>query len=247
MTEGQNQTGVTITNPPIIKQIQIGYIKPIQRRGNTYMIRDSLPSEDDLAENNGTEQMINDLYIDSLKLSSTASHKASLFKTLYTLCSFIMIIIGAVVGIMSIGDDYIVAVLGFIVTGIQTFLTTFSIERRGVLLKDTSNKLKRISRQVRSLQITDMNPRDKMKKLEEYYTEVDELDLNMFENKITTDSLSKGTNIINSSQPNTRQPTSNLSSEDDTLYEDSKRKGPILPVTVSDIKSQPSMLKHMTK
>lgn len=246
-SSGEPQSGgVIVTRPPIIRQ-PVGYIKTIQRRGNTYMIRDSLPSEDDPSETNEADQMIRDLYVDSIKLSSNAGRRAGVFKMLYVLSSFLIIIGGAVTAILSIGDDYIVAVIGCVIAAIQAFLTTFAIERRGVLLRDISNKLRKVSRQVRSLQVSEMKPRDKMKKLEEYYTEVDELDLSMFDNKITTASVASGTNILGGSSGKRGDSDLNSNSGDDNLFEDTKKHsskslsrgqksgGHILPMTIHDV------------
>lgn len=253
--------GVVLNGPPIIKQnfaesisrppIPIkqnssnglnnsgsyGYMKTIQRRGNTYMIRDSLPSEDDAEEMNDTDRMSRDLYIDSIKLSTGAGRGASMFKMLYFICAFLMILGGVAVGIISYGKiDYFVSAIGFALTAIQTFLITFSIEKRGVLLKDVSNKSRKISREVRMLQTSDMKPHDKMKKLDEYYTELDDLDLTMFDNKITTAPLAKGTNIIGN--PNDSSQTSG----DENLYEDAKG----VPSRSASIKGS-SKVKQVTK
>lgn len=232
----------TIPLPPI--RPQFGYIKTIQRRGNTYMIRDSLPSEDDPAETNGADQMLTDLYHDTIRLSTEANRKASIFKILYFFSTFLTIIGGVVVGILSIGggNSYLIAALGFVITGIQTFLTTFSIERRGVLLKDVSGKLRKVSRQVRALQLSDSKPKDKMKKLEDYYTEVDELDLSMFDNKITTSPVTTGTKIMSGSGNSAKRGDSDLNnSGDDALYGTTAASNPkpILPITTSDINNKP--------
>jgi hypothetical protein len=162
------------------------------------MARDSLPNdEDDPVQTDSTEMMINDLYSDSLRLSSIANRKASVFKGLYITCVFVIIVAGAATGILSINnDEYIVSAIGFVTTAIQALATTFSFERRGVLLKDVSNKLRKVSRQIRSLQNTDIKQKDKMRKLEEYYDEVNELDLNMFDNAITTSTMAKATNVL---------------------------------------------------
>jgi hypothetical protein len=254
--------GIFVNRPPVMRQPGVGYIKTIKRRGNTYMIRDSLPSEDDPSETNETDQMIRDLYVDAIELSSSASRRAGAFKFLYVLASFLIILGGAIVSIVSIGEDYIVSVIGCIIVAIQTLLTTFSIERRGVLLRDISHKLRKVSRHVRSLQTSDMKPRDKMKKLEEYYTEVDELDLHMFDNKITTSSITNGTNILAGASGKRGDSDLNSNSGSDNLFEDTKKQssrnlfrpnksgGSILPMTIHDISNnqQPApVLSAMSK
>ena len=200
----------------------IGYIKTIQRRGNTYMIRDSLPSEEDPVESDGVDRMIEDLYTETLHMSSSSGRKAGLFKIFYVLATIFVTISGAVIGVLTLegyescSSLYIAAVLGFMITAIQTLLSTFSIEKRSVLLKDVSNKLRRISRELKVLQNSEINPKKKMVKLEEFYAEVDELDISIFDNTITTSSVRDGTNI---SHDNKRSSSDiNYNSGDEFLY-----------------------------
>jgi len=177
------------------------YVRPIQRRGNTYMIRDSLPSEDDPVEIDGTDRMIEDLYTETIHMSSAASKKASIFKVLYILANIVFIVGGVLVGVLTIQGyeteitKYCAAILGFSIAAIQTLMSTFSIEKRGVLLKDVSIKLRKISRQIRSLRNAEMSSKDKLRRLEEYYTEVDDFDLSIFDNSVTSASVTKATNV----------------------------------------------------
>lgn len=190
----------------------IGYIRPIQRRGNTYMVRDELPADDDddLVKTDGTDTMAEDLYTETIRLSSAASRKATIFKVLYIMASILFVVGGTSVGILSIQGfeteitKYCVAIIGFIIAGIQTLMMTFSIEKRGVLLKDVSIKLRKVSRNVRALRNSDLKPKDKMKKLEEYYAEVDEYDLNIFDNSVTSATVTEATNV---SQISIKRPT----------------------------------------
>ncbi len=197
----------------------VGYIKTIQRRGNTYMVRESLSSEDDPVESNGADHMINDLYIETLQMSSSAGRTAQIFKFLYLICTLFIIIGGVIIGVFTIqglpseATRYVSGVFGFVISGLQAILTTFSIEKRGVLLKDVSAKLRTISRQLKILQNSEMKHRDKMKKLEEYYAQVDDLDMSIFDNNITTSPVTEVTKIsqrgnsdINSNDSDTTVP-----------------------------------------
>jgi len=184
-----------------------GTIKTIQRRGNTYMIWD-LPAsddfdEDEIVETDVTEQMIDDLYNDTMNLSTLANNKATLYKYIYVISTLFVIIAGAVIGVLSsqdvIGNEsssssatkIVISVFGFVITGIGTCMTTFSIEKRGVLLKDVSNKLRKVSRQIKTLQYSEMKPKDKILKLEEFYAEVDDMDLSIYDNNILSPPVSK--------------------------------------------------------
>ena len=210
----------------------LGHIfRSIERRGRVYMIKDPVRSEDDDVVNGGnTSSMIDDLYHDALEMSSRANRIASLHKMIYTFCTFLIIIGGITVTIISIGkNDYTTTVIGAVITGIQTIVTTFSIERRGVLLRDTANKARAISRKCRALQISDLKEETKMHRIEDLYAEVDELDMNIFDNNITSSKPSKVT------LSKGRRGDSDLNSKDDVTTMVTNK--PILPVTTSDVQT----------
>jgi hypothetical protein len=185
------------------------------------MVRDSLPSEDDPVESDGVDRMINDLYLETMQMSSSANRKAAIFKYLYVLAAIYITIAGAVIGALTVQGfssdvtKYVAAVLGFVITAVQALVSTFSIQSRSVLLRDVSNRLRKVSRNLKNLQNSDMKPRDKMKRLEDFYTDVDELDMSMFDNTITTVSNSKPeSNEVKRSDSDL---SSNSDSEDDSL------------------------------
>lgn len=162
------------------------YIKTVQRRGNTYLIKESLPSDDDIIENDSTERMINDLYAEALHLSYHANRKASFLKAIHIASTMFITIAGAIIGVLSIdhGDStsrYTTGVLGFAITTIKTLTSTFAVEKKSVLLKETAARLKKLSRDVRSLQNENIKPKKKISKLDAYYAELDELDMNIFD------------------------------------------------------------------
>ncbi len=169
---------------------RLGYIRSIQRRGNTYMIREELPFDDDPIQNDGADRMIEDLYNETIKMSVDSVRKAKFFKVLYIFATIIFIVGGAAVGTLSVQEfeteitRYAVATIGFIIAAVQSAMIAFSIEKRGVLLKDISIKLRKMSRDLRSLRNSDLKSKEKIKQLEEYYAEVDDYDLNMFDNSV---------------------------------------------------------------
>jgi hypothetical protein len=207
--------------PPLLKIPTLGYMRTVQRRGNTYMIRDSIPSEEDPVESDGVDRMISDLYRETMEMSSSANSRAGLLKHLYVLAAIFITIAGAIIGALTVqgfsdaASQYAATVLGFAISGVQALNSTFSIQNRSVLLKEVSNRLRKVSRGLKTLENSEMKSRDKWKKLEEFYAEVDELDLNMFDNTITTVSSSK----IAISSNGSRQSGSDLSSEGDPPYE----------------------------
>lgn len=204
--------------PPLLKAATLGYMKTVQRRGNTYMIRDSIPSDDDPVESDGVDHMITDLYNETMQMSSSANSRAGIFKYLYVLAAIFITIAGAIVGSLTIQgfsnaeSQYAAGILGFGIAAVQALVSTFSIQNRSVLLKEVSNRLRKVARGLKNLQNSESKPRDKMKRLEEYYAEVDELDLNMFDNTITSVSAPK----VSSNDTK----SSDLSSRSDPLYED---------------------------
>ena len=196
-----------------------GYMRTIQRRGNTYMIKDSLPSEEDPIESDSTGRMIEDLYTEALQMSSAANRTAGIFKLLYVLSNVFLITAGLIIGILTLQGyeteitKYVAAVFAFTVSATQVRMSTFSIEKRGVLLKDISLKLRKVSRQIKALQSSDLKPKDKIRKLEDYYTEVDELDLAIFDHTVTITSSPK----VPRSSGSRRRVSNDL--DDEQLYE----------------------------
>ncbi|CAH6421723.1 Hypothetical protein HVR_LOCUS1363 [uncultured virus] len=218
----------TAFKPPDMKPM-LGGIKTINRRGNIYKIRGlayahSSSSEEDTNDLNVVDRMINDLYSESLSMSSKASLRAERLRLLNISAIMFTIIAGAVIGILTLEGHtnrislYIASALGFIITAIHTILSTFPIGKRGVLLKEDSNRLKKISRQLKVLQGSNISNIEKLQRLEEYYTEIDELDLIIFDNNAVTIPNNK-----------TKNEDSDLDSERDSLYhsvsKDSKKRG----------------------
>jgi len=216
----------TLNSSPFLRGETFGYVKTIQRRGKSYMIKDDLISEEDQIESEGPDKMIGDLYDETLNISISTNRKAGIFKILYVLSNLFMIIAGSVIGILSLSgnivESYISSILGFVITGVQTSLTTFSIEKRGVLLKEISSRLRKISRNLKLLQNSDMKARDKIKKLEEFYAEVDELDLSIFDNNITSKNV-KPVNLNISEKPNNSSSLNTEESDDTDKSSDDKK------------------------
>lgn len=192
----EDDRGITLKGvpiAPIIYNRPINHLRTVERRGNTYTIRDSLPSDDDSSDTgNGINKMINDLYKESMHMSISASRKAGLFKFVNIIISLAIIICGAIVGIETFNictsdtARFLVSTMGFLITAMQTISTTFSFEKRGVLLRDVSNKLRKISRDVKTLESINMPIRNKMRKLDKLYAEVDQLDISIFDMRIVS-------------------------------------------------------------
>ena len=183
---------------PVSKQ-PLNYMKTVKRRGNVYVIRDSITSEDDPVECDVIDTMSEDLYNEVIKMSTSANRKASFFKFIFVITNLYVIMTGAVIGVLTLNDfgssipSYIASVLGFSITAVLTILTTFSVSKRGVLLKDISNRSRRIARDIKVIQNSNLPRKERLKKINEKYQEVDELDLAIFDNSVNSmSSKSKG-------------------------------------------------------
>lgn len=194
------------------------YIKTVHRRGRVYMVRESLPSEEDPGIAEGTETQITDLHADTIKMSVTACRKANGYKTINILFNILVILGGAAVGILSINtENYVPAAIGFIITAIEAFQSTFGIERRAVMLKTVSGQLRTLAREIKALRTEDIKPKEKTRRLEDFYIKVDELDLAMFDNNVTGAGISRAEQrVANPTSSN----DSDLISSDDGLYDD---------------------------
>lgn len=161
----------------------------LERRGVQYVINDL--ASPNVADSQVIDKMIQDLYNDSLKMAVSAYQTSVWFRIGYLLANLFFIVSTAGIGILSLFSTnlsaikYIISALGFINSGIQAILTTFSIQSRSVLLRTSSDKLRKISRQVRLLQVIELLPLDKYKKLEQFYTEIDDIDVTMFNNNLS--------------------------------------------------------------
>jgi len=221
--------------------------RKIKRRGNIYSIND---------QSNYIDNMIGDLYTETLYMASLASRRAGILK-IFTIIAIITIIIsGTVSGILTIqghqndATNYAAGIISFVISAIQTLLSVFSLEKRSALLNNTSDKLRQISIKLRLLQLSKIDISTKLTQLEEYYIDVDNLDLIIHENTITFSSFRNGTNIdsiesnINDDET---EPTNNTFLKL-IRKKSSKTKSTGLPVTVKDVElNDSSILQKMTE
>lgn len=166
--------------------------KTVRRRGNSYVINNLLLEDDSeiTTEADIVEHMIEDLYRDAVRMASSSNNIATIFKYIYITVTLFIIISGAVIGTLSAisttqTSKTVTTILGFIITGVTAVMTTFSIEKRGVLLKEVSNKLRRLSRQVRTLEYLNLESHDKMMRLEDFYADMDDMDMSIYDNTMT--------------------------------------------------------------
>lgn len=146
-----DQISTVTNNDTGLKMCERAGCKTIRRRGNIYKINES-PIKEEVPKEDDIDIMIHDLYEETLKMSAQANKRAIIYKYFVIICSFFVIIAGAIIGVLTIEQytntvsKYVTAVLGFIITIIKTLIATFSLEKRSVLLKEISARLRKLSR-----------------------------------------------------------------------------------------------------
>lgn len=172
-------------NTPVLK-IPQDYIKTVQRRGNIYMIKESLSDSGDTGTCDGTEQMLSDAYRDALKIRSKAEKMSTIYRFLYMLTTFYLIVVGTIIGIITLpgyvtdSTAYVASVLSFSITAIQTFVHTFSIGKKATFLTQNSLGMNVIARKIAALQISEKSDIDKRKEMDTIYPEMDDLQLKIY-------------------------------------------------------------------
>jgi len=166
-----------------------------RRNGNTYTIKNGESTEDV----DDIYKIIDDLYTEARHMYLWADMKANLYNILHIISSIFIIISGSVVGVLGITTQNIsnttitstttytpsmlvIIVLGFTVTTLKAILAIFAIEKRKILLKESGLKLRKISRDIIGLKHVELTNPELMKRIDDFYTEIDELDITMFTN-----------------------------------------------------------------
>jgi ABC-type multidrug transport system fused ATPase/permease subunit len=162
------------------------YTKITERAGQVYVLKRQNNIDDEFADAETLNTTTEELYKKAITLSVSTSRLAAIFRFLNILATVLIIVAGAIIGVLGIiscqnAASRIASSLGFVVTAIQTCLSTFDLAKRTVLLKGVSLNARTISRCVRNLSITDASSKYKTRTLEQYYRELDSLDLEIFD------------------------------------------------------------------
>jgi len=175
----------------IVKKVFDNQTDSVKRVGDYYVIRmdkDDDPTEDKLEKDYLLEKFRNDV----IRESMITGFKSQILRLLNVFSSISVTILGIVIGVLALNSGcdltsnaYIAAVLGFVITGISALSALFNLEKRGVLLRDISNRLAQLSRKVRELQKRkELSEEDKNRLLEDLYSEMENLDLLAFDSSI---------------------------------------------------------------
>lgn len=169
-------------------------------RPNIYTIKTNTNNASSLEDVQDIYKTIDKLQQDALNQAYLADCKATGLKFVYVLGSIFITVAGAVIAVLSIvtdgnfvtnnnttvnkynGTQITNIVLGFCVTIFKSLLALFMIEKRSYMFKDVSLKLKKISRNVGELRSLDLSNQELIKKVGEFYAEMDDLDIYMFSN-----------------------------------------------------------------
>lgn len=178
---------------PVIDGTAVNLGRTIRRRNNIYILQDASDSEssEGYTTHDITQTMIDDLYDEVTHKALKASRKASWLKLLAILCTMFIIVSGPVVGVLSIygqcscnAANYVASALGFIIGAVKLFQTTFTLDKRGVTLKWLSGQCRSLSRKVWLLKGVRQPPDVIRDRLDDYYAELDELEMQIYDSEV---------------------------------------------------------------
>lgn len=168
-----------------------------RRNGNTYVINNSKSSEDV----DDIHTVIDNLYDEIIYMAWWSDLRADIYNIIDILSAIFIIIAGSVVGVLGITNTsntsnssnvtktslidasmVVVIVLGFSVTTLKSLVSVFNLKKRSFLLKEVTIKLRKISRDVKGLKNIELTNIELLRRIDEFYTDIDELDMTIFSN-----------------------------------------------------------------
>jgi hypothetical protein len=149
-----------------------------RRKGNTYVIKNTESNEDV----NDIFHIIDDMYDDIQSKSFWSSIKAQIYKFINLFINIAIISLGAIIGSLSITGSvpYLVGIFGYIISGIKAIASLLNLEQRSISMKQNSVQLARIARAVKMLKTETMPVNEYLKKMDEFNTLIDQININMF-------------------------------------------------------------------
>jgi len=109
--------------------------------------------------------------------------KAWIFRIVCSLATALIIGGGVAVAVLSqeCGErNSPAAILGYIIAGTKAAMIAFSPHKRGVAYKDSRRRLLRIARKLDKLKRRNLSEEEILERVEDYQTEIDILDFNLF-------------------------------------------------------------------
>ena len=184
-----------------------------RQKGNTYVIKNTNSNQDN-QDNEDIYHVIDDLYEDVISQSKMAEFQANMYKLLNVFASIFIVIAGSISGILAIntntinsisntttvndnsGTIWVISILGFSITVIKTLLVLFTIEKRSILLKESSIKLRKLSREIKNLKNQNLTNIELFQRIDMIHTEIDELDIHVFKNDNSQPSKTQSTDTV---------------------------------------------------
>lgn len=121
---------------------------------------------------------------DCVEKSEKSQHKAKVMKIAYIVLSTMVIIGGTILTadgyFRNETPNYLQMLLGSFITITKTFMTTFSLEKKGFLYKTISIKFRKLSRKLTNLKDLKASTMDYKSTLNRAYQEFDDLDITMY-------------------------------------------------------------------
>jgi len=164
--------------------------KPVKKIGDYYLVKiDNLKEDENKLEN---DYILEKLHSSIVRDSLITNFESRMMRLIYVVGSIGITVFGIAIGVLSLTgncelttNSYVAAILGFVSAGINTLIALFNLEKRGVLMKDISNRQTRLSRKLRDLQNRkNVLTEEKERIIDEIYTEMEDLDLMSIDSSI---------------------------------------------------------------
>lgn len=134
---------------------------------------------------------IDNLANDSSRQAKKLRHKANFYKALSIVSTVLIIILGIVIGVVSLGyggstssscgsTQAVPSVLGFSIAGLKSFMSLLKSDKKAKKLKESSIEVKNISRKLIKLRNSCCTTADLARKLEQYQKRLDQTEISTF-------------------------------------------------------------------
>jgi hypothetical protein len=171
---------------------KMGEVRQKDIRGNQYLIRGGSTLEQDTAE-----YMFDNIYAESMNMSSKARKKSRIYKYLNLFSNMIGTFGGLVVCVMGLFGANIltfesvplfgtIAAIGCVIAIVGIIEWVVGLRKRSLRIKDTYRRLRTIVSDVRHVHESSVSAVDKIVEYEKYFAELDSIDLNIFGNQLET-------------------------------------------------------------
>jgi len=212
------------------------------KKGDKEVLTPSIEHGDD--RDNLMKQSIEEHKNEYMSKATYANRLASFLKMSKIIIDLVIIVIGIVVGVLSMYScdgslisSKISSALGFTISAITTIKTLFALEKRSVVLKQASIQLRTLSNDLAFLNLKDMSVDKKMRMLAMIEDRADETKMNIFDMDVTSFKPPEHRSIVsfeNSSSHNSKSESSSLKKKMEKFFRKDKREASITPSNIQD-------------